>query len=142
MTDFSNIIKKAKKQPKRKPKKKKISISKLQKLLWVECKRIIRQKYGNICYSCGKTGLVGSDWHTGHFIPNSSGGAFLRYNLSNLRPQCYHCNVNLGGNGVFYYRELVRREGTEYVEQLIADKNKIVKAYDHYEQLLELYRTL
>ena len=139
--DFSAIIAKAK-PIKRVKKPKKISISKLQKLLWVECKRIIRQKYGNTCYSCGKTGLVGSDWHTGHFIPNASGGAFLRYDLRNLRPQCYHCNINLGGNGIFYYRELIRREGEAYVEQLIKEKGLIIKAYDHYEKLLEEYRLL
>lgn len=142
MTDFSNIIKKARKLPKSKPKKKKLSISKLQKKLWEECKRIIRQKYGNRCYTCGKTGLLGSDWHTGHFIPKGACGAFLKYDLRNLRPQCYHCNINLGGNGAEFYRRLTQEEGEIYVQKLFEDKNKVVKAYDHYEKLLEEYRLM
>lgn len=140
--DFSAIIRKAKKLPKSKPKKKKMSIGLLQKKLWVECKRIIRQKYGNNCFTCGKTGLTGGDWHTGHFIPKGACGAFLKYDLRNLRPQCYHDNINLGGAGATYYRRLLETEGQEYVDQLFEDKNKVIKAYDHYEKLLEEYKSL
>ncbi len=100
----------------------------LKKKLWELCKQITRKTYGNTCYACGKKGLEGSDWHTGHFIPSASGGAFLRYDLRNLRPECYNCNINLGGNGACYYRNLVAREGQEYVDQLFKDKQKIIKA--------------
>lgn len=140
-SDFSNVIRKAKKLPKVK-KVQKISIGKLQKLLWVECKRIIRNKYGNSCYTCDAKGLEGGNWQTAHFIPNAAAGAYLRYDLRNLRPCCYHCNINLGGNGAEFYRRLVNKEGQEYVDELFRDKTKVIKAYDFYLELLEKYKLM
>ena len=122
--------------------KSKSDTRKVQDKLWEQCKRIIRAKYGNTCYTCGKTGLEGSSWQTGHFIPSSVGGALLRYNLSNLRIQCYYCNINLGGNGASFYRNMVECEGQEYVDELFALKNQTTKASDHYIQLLEEYSHL
>ena len=114
----------------------------LQKKLWEECKRLTKAKYGTDCYTCGRKTLEKQNIHTGHFIPKGACGANLKYDLRNLRPQCYNCNINLGGNGSAYYRRLVQDEGQSYVDQLFADKKKIVKAYDHYEQLLGEYRLL
>ena len=102
-------------------------LSYYKKKLWELCKRACREQYGNTCYTCGKTGLEGSNWHTAHFIPSGSCGAFLRYDLRNLRPGCYHCNINLGGNGAVFYKRMVEREGQAYVDQLFADKQKTVK---------------
>jgi len=123
-------------------KKSKSDTRKIQDELWEHCKRIIRKKWGNTCYSCGKTGLQGSGWHTGHFIPSSVGGASLRYNLDNLRPQCYYCNVNLGGNGTSFYKEMLKREGQEYIDNLFALKQQTVKASDHYIELLAKYKEM
>ncbi len=102
--------------------------AKLRDRLWELCKLITRKRYGNVCYTCGKAGLEGGSWQTGHCIPSASGGAYLRYDLRNLRPQCYNCNINLGSNGAEYYRRLVKSEGQKYVDQLFNDKQKIVKA--------------
>jgi hypothetical protein len=102
--------------------------AKLKLKLWELCKKIIRGKYGNTCYTCGKENLESSSWQTGHFIPSAAGGASLRYDLRNLRPQCYNCNINLGGNGSNFYRKLVEMEGQEYVDTLFRDKQKIIKA--------------
>lgn len=123
-------------------KKSKQPISKLQRLLWDECKRIIRTKYPPTCYTCGKSGLSGSNWHTGHLWPKASLGAFLKYDLRVLRPQCYHCNINLGGNGAVFYAKMLAENGPEYMSQLEMMKQILVKAYDHYEKLLEEYRLL
>ena len=123
-------------------KKSKQSISLLQRKLWDECKRIIREQYGNTCFTCGKTGLEGSNWHTGHLYPKASLGAYLKYDLRVLRPQCYNCNINLGGNGARYYRKLIATEGKDYVEKIEKDKQVTVKAYDHYLKLLEEYKTI
>jgi len=125
-------LKKVSKQP----------ISKIQKKLWELCRQIIKKKYGNVCYTCGKTGLEGSNWHTGHFIPKASCGAYLKYDLRNLRPQCYHCNLNLGGHGTSFYRNMLEREGKKYVDKLFEDKNVTVKAYDHYLMLIDKYTEL
>lgn len=109
-------------------KKKQPTPKQLKTKLWELCKRACREQYGNTCYTCGRTGLEGSNWHTAHLIPSGSCGALLRYNLNNLRPCCYHCNVNLGGNGAVYYRKMVEREGQKYVDDLFALKNQSVKA--------------
>lgn len=118
---------------------KKISISLLQKKLWDECKRIIRARYKNTCYTCGKTGLEGSNWHTGHMFPKGALGAFLKYDLRLLRPQCYNCNINLGGMGATFIERMRQIEGNDYVDGIVRDKNISVKAYDFYEQLLVKY---
>lgn len=123
-------------------KQSKQSISLIQRKIWVECKRIIREKYGNICYTCNKSGLVGSNWHTGHLLAKASCGAYLKYDLRILRPQCYNCNINLGGNGALFIENLRRIEGNEYVDGILKDRQITVKAYDFYVELLEKYKNI
>lgn len=118
------------------------SISKIQRAIWQECKRLIRKKYGNVCYTCDKKGLEGSNWHTGHLLAKASIGAFLKYDLRLLRPQCYFCNINLGGNGAIFIEKMRALEGNEYVDKILADRQITIKAYDHYEKLLNLYKLL
>jgi len=127
-----STLKKVSKQP----------ISKIQKKLWELCRQIIKKKYGNTCYTCGKKNLEGSNYHIGHFIPKAACGAYLKYDLRNLRPQCYHDNINLGGAGAEYYRRMVEREGQGYVDKLFEDKNITVKAYDHYLELIDKYTNM
>lgn len=115
---------------------------KLQDQLWELCKQITRKKYGNKCYTCGKDGLEGSGWHTGHMLPKASVGAFLKYDLRILRPQCYYCNINLGGNGAEFYRRMILEVGSAAVNEIILDKQKTVKASDHYAKLLIEYQGL
>ena len=122
--------------------KSKSLIRKTQDLLWQECRRIIKQRYGNTCYTCGKTGLEGANWQIGHLLPKASVGASLKYDLRILRPQCFHCNINLGGCGAEYLRQMQSREGSDYVTQIFKDKQKIVKAQDHYEKLLKEYKEI
>ena len=129
-----------KRSPLRKKSKQRISV--LQRKLWEVCKQIIRIKYGNICYTCGRSGLEGSNWHTGHLIPKAACGASLKYDLRNLRPQCYHCNINLGGNGAEFLKRMTAREGQEYVDSIYSDKEAVIKAYDHYETLFEDYKQI
>lgn len=123
---------------------KKLSIGQIQKQLWEHCKRIIRNTYnkGNDtweCYTCGKIITDKMNAHTAHFIAKSVCGAYLKYDLRNLRVCCMACNVWLGGNGAMYYRNMVDREGQEYVDTLFKEKNYSIKAYDHYLEQLEKY---
>lgn len=120
--------------------KSKSPIVKVQDELWEICKQIIRTKYGNTCFTCDRSGLAGSQWHTGHFIPKSVCGAYLKYDLRNLRPQCYRCNIDLSGNGSEFYRRMVIKEGATFVDELFKDKQKTVKAIDHYKMTLLFYR--
>lgn len=103
------------------------SEKKLKAQLWELCKQIIRLKYGNTCYTCGAVGLAGGNWHTAHFIARSVCGSSLRYDLRNLRPQCFRCNISLSGNGSAFYRHLVQIEGQEYVDGIFKDKDRITK---------------
>ena len=115
---------------------------KQQDKLWKLCKQITLNKYGNTCYTCGRTNLEGSNCQLGHFLPSGACGAFLRYDLRNLRIQCYHCNINLGGNGAEYYQRMVTEVGQKKVNQLFKDKQKSVKATDHYAKLIKEYELI
>jgi len=123
-------------------KKSKQTISKIQRELWEHCKRIIRAKYGNKCYTCGAERLEGSNWHTGHLLAKASVGAFLKYDLRVLRPQCYKCNIHHGGQGAIFIENMRRIDGNDYVDQILKDRQVTVKAYDHYMDLLEKYKQL
>lgn len=129
----------------KKTKLKKISkqpISKIQRQLWEECKRITRRDCGNVCYTCRKTGLEGSNWHTGHMFAKASIGAYLKYDLRILKSQCYFCNINCGGRGADFIERMRQEKGEEYVNKIIKDKQVTVKAYDHYLKLLEEYKQM
>jgi hypothetical protein len=125
-------LKKVSKQP----------ISRLQKKLWQLCKEITRKKHGNSCYTCGQTGLIGVNWHTGHLWAKASLGSYLKYDLRVLRPQCYNCNINRGGMGADFFLRMSKEIGDEAMLELIEDRQVSVKAYDHYEYLLSYYQQL
>lgn len=125
--------------------KSKSDIKKLQDELWQECRRIQIEKYKrnekSYCFTCDKE-VESSNRQLGHFIPNSVGGALLRYNLDNLRIQCYYCNINLGGNGSEFYPRLVKEKGQEFVDKLFQLKHQTTNAHNHYRELLEKYKNL
>lgn len=134
----------------KKPKKK--TPKKLKAELWELCKKITRIKYlkkdGSWdCFTCGKMIDEPAKAHTAHFIPSGSCGAYLRYDLRNLRIGCYHCNINLGGNGATYYVKMVDENGQDYVNRIFQDKNQIVKADEYFyqskiDEYTELYTVL
>lgn len=126
-------------------KQSKQSISKIQRLIWDECKRIVRATYINKdgtwnCYTCGRLISLPKDAQTGHMLAKASVGAYLKYDLRLLRIQDYWCNINLGGNGAIFIENMRQREGDGYVDGILKDRNKIVKAYDHYTELLKEYK--
>lgn len=122
--------------------KPKTDLKRTQEELWSLCKQICRFRDGSNCYTCGAQGLQGSNQQTGHFIASSICGAYLRYDLRNLRVQCMRCNVRLSGNGAVFYDNLRRDFGQQYVNQLFVDKQKTVKAIDHYNALVTLYAAI
>lgn len=110
------------------PKKSKTSKARLERKLWELCKLIIRKRYGNTCYTCSKTGLESFNWHTGHMIAKASLSNYLKYDLRLLRPQCYHCNINLGGMGAEFLRRMEEIEGKDYTQQIFNDRKILIKA--------------
>lgn len=91
----------------------------LAEKLWQLCRQIIFKRYGNECYTCGATNLVGRNLQLGHFITDATCSTELSYHLDNLRPQCFRCNIHLSGNWSAFEARL-RRDGidTEALKRL------------------------
>jgi hypothetical protein len=66
-------------------------------------------------------------------------GAYLKYDLRVLRPQCYHCNINLGGRGADFYARMLKEIGEEKMAQLQKDRQVTVNAMDHYLKIIKEY---
>lgn len=132
-------------KPMKKSKLKKVGkqpISKIQKLLWQECRRVADILYKNDCYTCHAKNLTGSNKQLGHVpYPKSTLGAFLKYDMRVLRWQCFACNIHHGGMGAEAYKKMLREEGKAFMKQLEQDRQKTIKAYDFYVELLETYKT-
>lgn len=137
-------LKRGTKQLKRSPlkKKSKAKISTIQNKLWEVIKQIVRKKYTNTCYTCLAYPLIGSNWQTGHMWAKASVGAYLKYDLRILRPQCYNCNINQGGRGADFYSRMLKEIGQEKMAELEKDRQITVNSYDHYTKLLEEYKKL
>ena len=122
--------------------KSKTPLAKLKDELWELCKQLTRQKYGHNCYTCGVYVLYP---HTGHFITDSTCSTELSYDLKNLRPQCYPCNVHKSGNWVQFEANLIRDHGIEYIEEL-KKRNQATKGLQYdilwYQRKIEEYRKL
>lgn len=120
-------------------------ISKIQRDLWKECRRVADIVYkpadGKFhCYTCGRV-IEGKNKQLGHVPwPKSTLGAFLKYDMRCLRWQCYDCNINKGGMGFEAGKKMLREEGQAYMDLLERDRQKTVKAYDHYLSLLSYYK--
>ena len=146
----------AKNKPHKPKRKKRSDRKKLEDKIWEECKRIIRARYPNICYTCNAQGLEGSNWQTGHGKPKGALPIQFKYDLRNLRPQCMNDNIHLGGasdifiaklekekNGLAFLKEscrktpegwiikkeggLVGKEATFFLENLLEEYKNICK---------------
>ena len=124
-------------------KQSKQSISKIQRLIWVELRRICAKIYKNDCYTCPAKNLKGSNCQLGHVPwPKSTLSAFLKYDLRLVRWQCMRCNVHMGGMGAEAYKRMLREEGKTFVDNLEKDRQKSVKAMDWYIELLAYYKSI
>ncbi len=124
-----------------KKRKVKSELKKLKETLWKLCREIQILRYGRTCYCCGAQNLEGSNCHLGHFIPSSVCSTEMRYDLDNLKPCCYHCNINLSGNWIAYEKHLIK-DGLDVQE--LKDRNEKTKGgmfrEDWYENKIRLYK--
>ncbi len=132
---------------KAKPRKRrqKTELQKLKARLWELCREITRKRYGNVCYTCGLTGLAGGNWQTGHFVSSSICSTALRYDLRNLRPQCYACNINKSGNWLAYEIRLTAELGPSFVVELKAENERtkgVMYREEWYQAKIAEYETL
>lgn len=93
-----------------KKRKKKTERQLVDEKIWEECKRIIRLRYDNVCYTCGAQGLEGVNWQTGHGKPKGALPVRYKYDLRNLRPQCLRDNLHYGGMSDLFIAKLEREE--------------------------------
>ena len=109
----------------------------LKKELWKACRDLNPEKN---CFTCGRQ-VEGSNRQLGHGVPSAAGGAILRYHPHNLHIQCYHCNINLGGNGMIYFANLEKEIGRKKIDKMLSLKNKTIKADEiFYTKMIELYK--
>ena len=128
-------------------KQSKQSISKIQRDIWEECRRICGKIYANKdgtvdCYTCGAKNLIGSNRQLGHLFSKATLSVYLKYDLRVLRWQCASCNIWHGGMGADFYKRMLREEGKAYMDLLEKDRQKTVKTIDHYIELLAYYKSI
>jgi len=117
----------------------KMSISKIQRDLWQECRRIKNKDRVN-CYTCDAKDLKGSNRQLGHMWAKASLGANLKYELDILEWQDSRCNIWMGGMGADFYKKKLEELGKERMTELEKIRNESVKAYDFYVELLDKYK--
>lgn len=105
-------------------------------------KKFIKLRDGPTCWTCGEKGLVGKNFHGGHFIPDSTGGVILRYDEFNIHPQCLRCNHFLSGNQAEYYIRMVKEYGQEFVDEMFRKKHQDTTKWgmQDYRDKIEYYK--
>jgi|TARA_S200002703_G_scaffold98191_1_gene84885 5-methylcytosine-specific restriction endonuclease McrA len=76
------------------------------------------------CVTCS-TVKHWKELQAGHFIPKAQGNS-VYFELHNVHPQCYRCNINLGSNGAEYYPYMLRTYGQGMIDRLKEKQQMIV----------------
>ena|SRR3990167_4734837 len=122
----------------------------IENKLWALCRELCLRrdiKNGKIdCYTCSQKNLKGINCQLGHGYPKGALGAILRFDLRLLKYQCYNCNINLGGMGQVFWKNLEQDMGKLEADLLFAEckrsKGTPVKARPFYLALIEVYKDL
>lgn len=110
--------------------------------------RAIRERDGNTCISCGRSGLVaalGGTWQAGHLFAVGSHPS-VQFHPWNIASQCSQCNSSVpmrggrGGNHAAYSAEFIRRRGLETFLALDAASKQSTQLRVH--DLIELRAAL
>jgi hypothetical protein len=107
-------------------KQRKSSLAAAKRTLWDAFSAFVKERDGNACFVCGKTGLQGSGWHAAHMFPSGS-SSVLRYHPLNVFSGCFNCNINLGGNGAAYASRFIEVFGIDQFMYLNDIKRKEMK---------------
>lgn len=132
------------KMPHKRRRRKKGEITKLKEQLWLLCRQITKARYGNTCYTCGRIVPDGKGMHTAHYLTSSLCSTAIRYDLRNLRPGCYHCNINLSGNWPAYHTRM-ERDNPGITEILKAENEAtkgIVYPVEWFERKIQEYASI
>jgi len=98
-----------------------LTIKYLERKVWTECKRIVRNKHIHTCISCGEENLEGKNLQTGHLFREKFLPFQMKKDLRLLRPQCINCNLYRKGNEAWFATNLIRQEGADYLLDIAED---------------------
>ena len=108
------------------------TLSKLKKDLWkvfalyIKLKESKDGEYVN-CYTCEANLKIGtSNAHAGHCF-TKKGYPGLYFEEIQIKPQCYHCNINLSGNTNVFIENLKQEIGEEAYQEMYNRRHKPVK---------------
>jgi hypothetical protein len=104
---------------KRPNKVRKTPLTKLKRIAWDLFSAYVKARDGNVCISCPATGLVGGNWHSGHFF-NAGNHGVIKFEPKNVHSQCGRCNVWLRGNIANYAIAFLDRYGEAEFRRLKA----------------------
>lgn len=117
--------KKEQKNKKRLNKVKKTPISKMKRDLMELVKYAVKKRDNFTCQKCGKK-VTGSNCHTSHVIPVSSGNR-LAFDPINMKVLCYHDHINWWHKNPIDSVEWFKAKFPERYQYLISHKYEIVK---------------
>lgn len=128
--------KKTKKQP---------TLGKLKTQFWDVFSLYIKKKYTKDgilkCYTCGAELVIGtSNCQGGHYY-TKKGFPALYFHENNVRTQCYHCNISLGGNVNIFREKLLQEIGEEGIRELDEKRHGQIKiTKSEYLNLISIYK--
>ncbi len=102
---------------------------------------LIPGSVGGKCFDC-HTLSTGQHYQCGHWIPDSVGGALLRYHPHNMHGQSSGCNCGYQQEFVKirYTQAMYAKYGETRCNELLGLKNRCIKAdILWYEKMIELY---
>ena len=110
------------------PLKKTSPKSAIKRRAWKALSEWIRQSHADSngmlrCYTCGHP-MHWKESQAGHGIPKALGNA-IYWCEDLIRPQCYRCNINLGGWGEKFIENLTKELGESRVTELRQLRYKI-----------------
>ena len=132
----------------------KSSKTKAKEAAWSSLSKAIRYShaYDGWNCSCVTCGIV-KPWkeqQAGHWIPRAQGLA-VYFDVNNIHPQCFRCNINLGSNGPEYavymretygdgMMELLREKQRMNIKYSEQDYRDMKKHYDSEFKRMEVMR--
>ena len=125
-------------------KQKKLSLSKAKAKAWKAFSLWVRTN-GNTkeiveCITCGREKSY-KKLQAGHFIAGRHNA--ILFDERGVHPQCYACNVVLGGNGVKYYKWMLEHYGQKVIDELEAlDNTTVIYTIEDYQKIEEKYKSL
>ena len=79
------------------------------------------------CFTCDANLQIGtSNCQLGHWLPKG-GYPYHYFNEDNVRPQCYHCNINLSGNSEVFRRRLIDEIGIDRLNEIYDTRHTLEK---------------